>query len=113
MADKIAPASTVIFFLRIITLTYDSLRKSRRLRTESYIYHGGQYIATGCGILRYIRLVVELGRKIPSDIHYSGKSYWGVGMKKKLHNCGDGFKGHIVKARGVAFCGFCGKEFRK
>ena len=33
--------------------------------------------------------------------------------KKKIHYCGDGFKGHVVKVRGIVFCGFCGKEFRK
>jgi len=38
---------------------------------------------------------------------------WGVCEMKKIHYCGGGFKGQVVKARGVAFCGFCGKEFRK
>jgi hypothetical protein len=33
-------------------------------------------------------------------------------MKKKLHNCGNGFKGHVIKAKGISFCGFCGKEVR-
>jgi len=37
---------------------------------------------------------------------------WGVGNEENtlLWN---GFKGQVVKARGIAFCGFCGKEFRK
>lgn len=34
-------------------------------------------------------------------------------MGKKLHNCGSGFKGEVVKARGIMFCGFCGEEFKK
>lgn len=34
-------------------------------------------------------------------------------LRKKLHNCGNGFKGEIVKARGIVFCTFCGKEFKK
>jgi len=34
-------------------------------------------------------------------------------MKIKIHRCGNGFKGQIVKARGLVFCGLCGKEFRK
>ena len=39
--------------------------------------------------------------------------YWGVEMKKKkLHLCGGGFKGYVVKAKGISFFGFCGKEFR-
>lgn len=33
-------------------------------------------------------------------------------MRKKQHNCGGGFKGYVVKSRGIEFCGFCGKEFR-
>ena len=33
-------------------------------------------------------------------------------LRKKVHNCGNGFRGEVVKARGIAFCGFCGKEFR-
>ena len=32
-------------------------------------------------------------------------------VKNSLHNCGNGFKGQIVKTRGISFCGFCGKEF--
>ncbi|HLD83615.1 MAG TPA: hypothetical protein VI979_02060 [archaeon] len=39
------------------------------------------------------------------------KGIIGGTASKSLHNCGNGFKGHIVKARGVSFCGFCGKEF--
>lgn len=31
-------------------------------------------------------------------------------MKKKLHNCGNGFRGYVIRARGISFCGFCGKE---
>jgi len=33
----------------------------------------------------------------------------GITMKK--HNCGNGFKGTLVKSHGVVFCGFCGHEF--
>jgi len=40
-------------------------------------------------------------------------SVFGVLEMKKIHYCGNGFKGQVVKARGVTFCGFCGKEFRK
>jgi hypothetical protein len=29
------------------------------------------------------------------------------------HNCGDGFHGEIVKAKGIKFCGFCGHEFKR
>ena len=32
---------------------------------------------------------------------------------KNIHYCGNGFKGRIVKANGITFCGFCGKEFRE
>ena len=32
---------------------------------------------------------------------------------RKFHYCGDGFRGFLVKNRGLSFCGFCGKEFRK
>ena len=38
---------------------------------------------------------------------------FGVLEMKKIHYCGNGFKGQVVKARGISFCGFCGKEFRK
>jgi len=34
-----------------------------------------------------------------------------TGKSSSLHNCGNGFKGQIVKTRGISFCGFCGKEF--
>ena len=35
-----------------------------------------------------------------------------VRMRKgNIHYCGNGFKGQLVKTRGVSFCGFCGKEF--
>jgi len=34
-------------------------------------------------------------------------------LKRNVHYCGGGFKGDIIKARGVTFCGFCGKEFKK
>lgn len=37
---------------------------------------------------------------------------YGLPSVKKFHYCGDGFKGHVVKAHGIIFCGFCGKEFR-
>ena len=34
-------------------------------------------------------------------------------MKKaRKHSCGNGFKGEIVRARGIVFCGFCGKELK-
>jgi len=33
-------------------------------------------------------------------------------MKTIKHNCGDGYRGFIVKARGISFCGFCGKELK-
>ena len=36
------------------------------------------------------------------------KSEWAVGR----HWCGDGFRGHIVKAKGLTFCNLCGKEKR-
>ena len=43
----------------------------------------------------------------------SGNWCFGVfGMKKEIHNCGNGFKGYLVKAKGINFCGFCGKEVR-
>lgn len=32
---------------------------------------------------------------------------------KKIHYCGNGYKGEVVKARNAIFCGFCGHEFRK
>jgi len=32
---------------------------------------------------------------------------------KKMHNCGDGFKGYIVKAKGIEFCTLCGKEIKR
>jgi hypothetical protein len=32
-------------------------------------------------------------------------------MKKK-HSCGNGFKGDIIRAKGIVFCGFCGKELK-
>ncbi len=51
---------------------------------------------------------MEYGR-VPARVR--GKL--GCGKMKKIHYCGGGFKGQIVKARGIAFCGFCGKEFRK
>lgn len=34
-------------------------------------------------------------------------------LGRKLHNCGGGFKGELVKTKGILFCGFCGQEFRK
>lgn len=34
-------------------------------------------------------------------------------LGKRLHSCGQGFRGEIIKARGIVFCGFCGKEFSK
>jgi hypothetical protein len=34
-------------------------------------------------------------------------------MRDKIHKCGNGFRGEIIKAKGITFCGFCGKEFRK
>ena len=37
---------------------------------------------------------------------------YGLPSANKVHYCGDGFRGQVVKARGVVFCGFCGKEFR-
>ena len=35
------------------------------------------------------------------------------GLLGRFHECGNGFRGHIVKAKEIEFCGFCGKEFRK
>lgn len=32
---------------------------------------------------------------------------------RDIHYCGEGYKGQIVKARGLKFCGLCGKEFRR
>jgi len=34
-------------------------------------------------------------------------------LGQRLHSCGSGFRGEIIKARGVVFCGFCGEEFKK
>jgi hypothetical protein len=31
-------------------------------------------------------------------------------MRKNKHDCGNGFRGEIIKAKGIIFCGFCGKE---
>ena len=33
--------------------------------------------------------------------------------KHGMHYCGGGYYGHIVKAKGLTFCGFCGKEFKE
>lgn len=35
------------------------------------------------------------------------------GLGKRIHYCGGGFKGEVVKARGITFCGFCGHEFKE
>ncbi len=31
----------------------------------------------------------------------------------RKHDCGDGFRGPVVRSHGITFCGFCGKELRK
>jgi len=42
-----------------------------------------------------------------AEMRYSKK------LKKKIHYCGNGFKGQIIKARGLIFCELCGHEFRQ
>lgn len=37
----------------------------------------------------------------------------GQEMKIKKHDCGDGFIGQYVKAKGIEFCGQCGRGERK
>ncbi|HLD18385.1 MAG TPA: hypothetical protein VJB90_00030 [Candidatus Nanoarchaeia archaeon] len=34
-------------------------------------------------------------------------------LGRRIHYCGEGYKGEVIKAKGLVFCGFCGKEFRK
>lgn len=34
-------------------------------------------------------------------------------LRRRMHRCGRGFTGAVVKTKGVIFCGTCGKEFRK
>ena len=31
---------------------------------------------------------------------------------KKTHYCGQGFRGVVVKTKGLVFCGTCGHEFK-
>lgn len=38
-----------------------------------------------------------------------------AGARRKLgriHNCGNGYTGNVVSAKGITFCGVCGKELR-
>ena len=34
-------------------------------------------------------------------------------MGKRIHYCGNGYRGEVVRAKRLVFCGMCGKEFRK
>jgi hypothetical protein len=34
-------------------------------------------------------------------------------MKAASHICGNGYKGKIIKVKGITFCQFCGKELRE
>jgi hypothetical protein len=36
-----------------------------------------------------------------------------IRIQPRIHYCGDGFKGEVIKSHGIIFCGFCGKEFEK